>query len=206
LNGPGLNWGPQGNDNGQQAHGAKSRNCQSGQKTATAANLYLIVSNTASRKWVLRFTWRGRPKEMGLGSAVIVPLADAREKAAGARRRHRRAKTHGRHSHVWGSGERCEGIAIGRRIGCASNWWKKASSTASYIMVRLCVTQGAFSRKSPHASEWRLTFNTCDVTGELASKAFMRWGRDIKISRRGYQIRATVPHETTRKEPYGAFN
>jgi hypothetical protein len=54
----------------------------------------------------------------------------------------------------------------------------KASSTASYIMVRLCVTQGAFSRKSPHASEWRLTFNTCDVTGELAGKAFMRWGRE----------------------------
>jgi hypothetical protein len=40
------------------------------------------------------------------------------------------------------------------------------------------VTKGAFSRKSPHASEWRLMFNTCDVTGELASKAFMRWGRE----------------------------
>ena len=40
------------------------------------------------------------------------------------------------------------------------------------------VTKGAFSRKAPHASEWRLTFNTCDVTGELASKAFMRWGRE----------------------------
>jgi hypothetical protein len=24
----------------------------------------------------------------------------------------------------------------------------------------------------------RMTFNTCDVTGELASKAFMRWGRE----------------------------
>ena len=40
------------------------------------------------------------------------------------------------------------------------------------------VSRGAFSRKSPHASEWRLTFNTCDVTGELPSKAFMRWGRE----------------------------
>src|SRR5260370_183824 len=29
---------------------------------------------------------------------------------------------------------------------------------------------GAFSRKSPRASEWRLTFNTCDVTGELAKQ------------------------------------
>lgn len=49
-------------------------------------NLYLIVSPTGSRKWVLRFTWRGKAKEMGLGSADSVPLADAREKAATARR------------------------------------------------------------------------------------------------------------------------
>ena len=27
---------------------------------------------------------------------------------------------------------------------------------------------------SRHASEWRLTFHTCDKTGELPSKAFMR--------------------------------
>jgi hypothetical protein len=40
------------------------------------------------------------------------------------------------------------------------------------------VTKGAFSRKSPHASEWQLTFNTCDVTGELPNEAFMRWGRE----------------------------
>ena len=46
----------------------------------SAVNLYLIVSETSARKWVLRFTWRGRAKEMGLGSAASVPLADAREK------------------------------------------------------------------------------------------------------------------------------
>ena len=50
-------------------------------------NLYLIVSPTGSRKWVLRFTWRGRAKEMGLGSATTVDLADARERAAAARRK-----------------------------------------------------------------------------------------------------------------------
>ena len=56
-------------------------------KYSDGGNLYLIVSETGARKWVLRFTWRGRPKEMGLGSAANVPLADAREKAAGARRK-----------------------------------------------------------------------------------------------------------------------
>jgi integrase len=50
-------------------------------------NLYLIVSDSGSRKWILRFTWRGRPKEMGLGSATSVSLAEAREKAVDAKRK-----------------------------------------------------------------------------------------------------------------------
>jgi integrase len=56
-------------------------------KYSDGGNLYLIVSESGARKWVLRFTWRGRAKEMGLGSAASVPLADAREKAASARRK-----------------------------------------------------------------------------------------------------------------------
>ena len=55
-------------------------------KYSDGGNLYLIVSETGARKWVLRFTWRGAAKEMGLGSANSVPLVDAREKAADARR------------------------------------------------------------------------------------------------------------------------
>jgi len=52
------------------------------------------------------------------------------------------------------------------------------------------MTKGAFSRKAPHATEWRLTWWSCDVTGELASKKFMNWRREktkrgIKISRHG---------------------
>ena len=56
-------------------------------KYSDGGNLYLIVSPTGSRKWVLRFTWRGKAKEMGLGSATTVDLADARERAAAARRK-----------------------------------------------------------------------------------------------------------------------
>jgi integrase len=56
-------------------------------KYSDGGNLYLVVSETGSRKWVLRFTWRGKAKEMGLGSAANVALADAREKAANARRK-----------------------------------------------------------------------------------------------------------------------
>jgi hypothetical protein len=56
-------------------------------KYSDGGNLYLIVSPNGSRKWVLRFTWRGKAKEMGLGSASSVLLADARENAASARRK-----------------------------------------------------------------------------------------------------------------------
>ena len=55
-------------------------------KYSDGGNLYLVVSNTGARKWVLRFTWRGKAKEMGLGSASNVPLADARERASSARK------------------------------------------------------------------------------------------------------------------------
>jgi hypothetical protein len=40
-----------------------------------------------------------------------------------------------------------------------------------------CMTKGGFNRKSRHASEWRLTFWPCNVTGELSSKRFMNWGK-----------------------------
>jgi integrase len=55
-------------------------------KHSDGGNLYLIVSSTGGRKWVLRFTWRGKAREMGLGTPATVCLADAREKADSARR------------------------------------------------------------------------------------------------------------------------
>jgi hypothetical protein len=36
-------------------------------------------------------------------------------------------------------------------------------------------TRGGFSRKDPHAAEWVMTEHRDDVSGELASKDFMRW-------------------------------
>jgi DNA-binding transcriptional regulator YhcF (GntR family) len=41
-----------------------------------------------------------------------------------------------------------------------------------------CVTKGSFNRKVSHASEWRLTWWKCDVTGKLPEKSFMKWGRE----------------------------
>ena len=43
-----------------------------------------------------------------------------------------------------------------------------------------CVKVGAFDFKVRHASEWRLTAWQCDVTGAMATKKFMQWGREKK--------------------------
>ena len=48
--------------------------------------LQLAVSPSGAKKWVLRFLWQGRPREMGLGSYPEVGLAEARDKALAGRR------------------------------------------------------------------------------------------------------------------------
>jgi Arm DNA-binding domain len=47
--------------------------------------LYLAVSDSGAKKWILRFTFNRRVTEMGLGNADV-PLAQARDKAAEARK------------------------------------------------------------------------------------------------------------------------
>lgn len=48
--------------------------------------LILLVSNSGSRSWVLRFQLAGKRRDMGLGSYPEIGLADAREAAREARR------------------------------------------------------------------------------------------------------------------------
>lgn len=48
--------------------------------------LYLVVSDTGARKWVLRIQKNGKRHDLGLGSANDVPLAEAREAANDIRR------------------------------------------------------------------------------------------------------------------------
>ena len=60
-----------------------------------------------------------------------------------------------------------------------------SKDTAARALVELtdkgfivCCSRGHFDRKSPHASEYRLTLHSCNRTSEKASKAFMRWQPD----------------------------
>jgi hypothetical protein len=48
--------------------------------------LWLLVSKTASKSWVFRFTIAGKRREMGLGALHTISLAIAREKALQCRR------------------------------------------------------------------------------------------------------------------------
>ena len=79
---------------------------------------------------------------------------------------------------------------IGYSIRCAAKELGIGTSTAKRKLDVLvdrgfivAMTKGAFSLKARHATEWRLTEFPCDVTGELATKEFMRWTPDKNRSR-----------------------
>src|SRR5437899_2011093 len=48
--------------------------------------LYLIVDPSGAKRWILRTIVQGRRRDMGLGSARLVSLADARDEARAHRR------------------------------------------------------------------------------------------------------------------------
>ena len=48
--------------------------------------LYLYVQKTETRSWIQRLVIRGRKRELGLGSAGLVALAEAREQALANRK------------------------------------------------------------------------------------------------------------------------
>src|SRR5258708_11062908 len=53
---------------------------------ADGGGLYLQVAPTGAKTWIFRFQIAGRRRDMGLGSATVFSLAEARQKAADARR------------------------------------------------------------------------------------------------------------------------
>jgi hypothetical protein len=50
------------------------------------AGLYLQVTESETQSWIFKFTLRGRARQMGLGSAELISLGDARRKRDDARR------------------------------------------------------------------------------------------------------------------------
>ena len=54
---------------------------------ADGGNLYLAIAPNGCWRWTFLYRWRGKPTEIGLGSARTVTLARARELATAARAR-----------------------------------------------------------------------------------------------------------------------
>lgn len=65
------------------------RNKKQPGRYADGNGLYLVVDGSGAKRWLLRIVVRGKRCDIGLGSAMLVPLADAREKAAVMRRQAR---------------------------------------------------------------------------------------------------------------------
>lgn len=53
---------------------------------ADGDGLYLVIKTTGARSWVLLQQWNGKRREYGLGSAKVVSLAEARQRAAETRK------------------------------------------------------------------------------------------------------------------------
>jgi DNA-binding transcriptional regulator YhcF (GntR family) len=66
---------------------------------------------------------------------------------------------------------------LARRCNIANNTAGKALKELQDRGFIECVQVGAFRWKVRHASEWRVTMWPCNVSGAIATKAYMNWGK-----------------------------
>ena len=63
----------------------KVKNAKAPGRYGDGGGLYLLIDGNGSKRWVLRTVVRGKRRDIGLGSAQLVTLADARAKARAMR-------------------------------------------------------------------------------------------------------------------------
>lgn len=122
------------------------------------AGLYLQVSPTGSKSWIYRFTLRGRPREMGLGSAAEVSLEQARRRAEGCRKQ---AK----------SG--IDPIEARQASRLAQRSEQASTTTFDECAMRYIEAHRAGWRNTKHAAQWTATLTSyaSPILGHLAVKA-----------------------------------
>ena len=141
------------------------------------AGLYLQVTGAAAKSWVLRYSLRGKAREMGLGSLRKVTLADARRKAAEC---HKLLD-----GHVDPIEHRAQARAAAALANATSITFKEAA--ARYIAMR---SKGLKNAK--HAAQWGTTIATYaePILGKLLV-------RDIDV---GHVHQVLEPIWTTKPE------
>jgi integrase len=144
------------------------------------AGLYLQVTGEAAKSWVLRYTLRGKAREMGLGSLRKVSLADARRKAAEC---HKLLD-----DHIDPIEHRTQTRAAAALANAKSITFKEAS--ARYIAMR---SKGLKNAK--HAAQWGTTIATYaePILGKLLV-------RDVNV---GHVHRVLEPIWTIKPETAG---
>jgi integrase len=95
--------------------------------------LYLIVGPNGGRKWVFRFSFHGKPKMMGLGSAEVITLAAARSLRDEARRK----------------------VAIGKNPIEERRAEKQRGKTFGDFAEAVISKQAAQSKNAKHQFQWR---------------------------------------------------
>ncbi len=104
------------------------------------AGLYLIVSASGARKWVFRFTFAGKVRNAGLGSADAVSLAQARQMALEGRQM----------------------VAAGKNPIDEKREAKKAEAgkpTFGDVADALIAAKEAEWRNEKHKAQWRMTLD-----------------------------------------------
>ena len=119
--------------------------------------LQLSVASTGARKWVLRFLWGGKAREMGLGSYPEIGLAEAREKALAARKLARNG---------------VDPIADRRQ--------DKRVPTFGELADEVVTEQGKSFRNAKHRAQWRMTLET--YAAPLRPKAIDAIGTEDVLS------------------------
>lgn len=102
--------------------------------------LYLQIAPSGARSWIFRFRMHGGRRDMGLGSASVVTLAEAREKADAARR----AAAAG--IDPIGARERAEAELVAVRAG-----------TFRALALALVEAKEGGWRNAKHKAQWRAT-------------------------------------------------
>jgi integrase len=147
---------------------------------ADGAGLYLQVTGNGAKSWILRYSMRGRAREMGLGSLRKVSLAEARQKAAECYKL--------LDDHVDPIAHRSQVRAAAVLASTQSITFKEAAT--QYLAVR---RQGLKNAK--HAAQWATTIATYaePILGKLLV-------RDIHV---GHVHRVLEPIWTTKSETAG---
>jgi integrase len=105
---------------------------------ADGGSLYLVIDGAGAKRWVFLFRWRGRLREMGLGSLKAVPLASAREAATAAR----------------------QAVAAGRDPIADKKAAASSMPTFGAFTDKFLENKGPGWRNAKHRQQWRNTLAT----------------------------------------------